>query len=270
MTDPQVQAPAAFVGSIPALYDRHLGPVFFEPYALDLVGRLPASARRVLEIAAGTGRVTRHLAAKVDELVATDLNEAMLAIAREALPDPKIEWRVADMQALPFVDDSFDAVVGQFGLMFAPDKAAVIRELRRVVRPGGSVLLSTWNEIAKNGAAQVAHEQALAAFPDNPPQFYLIPFSLHDARAICELFEADGFEVRSDTVEMTSNAVSAADLAIGLVQGNPVALQLTERGVDVAKYEAEVAAALAARFGDEPCRPPLSVHVFVATRPDGP
>ncbi|HEY5933522.1 MAG TPA: class I SAM-dependent methyltransferase [Kofleriaceae bacterium] len=270
MTDTPVQAPAAFVGSIPALYDRHLGPVFFEPYALDLAARLPAGAQRVLEIAAGTGRVTRHLAAKVDELVVTDLNEAMLAIARASLPDPKLEWRVADMQALPFVDDSFDVVVGQFGLMFAPDKAAAIRELRRVVRPGGVVLLSTWNELAKNGAAQLAHEQALAAFPEDPPQFYLTPFSLHDARAVCALFEADGFEVRSDTIDVMGSAESAADLAIGLVRGNPIALQLTERGVDVAKYEADVAAALAARFGDHPCRTPLSAHVFVATRPVGP
>lgn len=257
----------AFVGSIPELYDRHLGPVFFEPYAIDLAGRLPASARRVLEVAAGTGRVTRHLAPKVDELVVTDLNEAMLARAREVVTDARVEWRAADMQALPFVDDSFDAVVGQFGLMFVPDKAAAIRELRRVVRPGGVVLLSTWNDVTKNGAALVAHEQALAAFPDNPPQFYLVPFSLPDARAVCGLFEADGFAVEVDTVDVTGSAVSAADLAIGLVRGNPIALQLTERGLDMAGYEARVAEALVARFGDHPCRVPLSAHVFVATRP---
>jgi ubiquinone/menaquinone biosynthesis C-methylase UbiE len=258
---------SAFVGSIPELYDRHLGPVFFEPYAIDLARRLPDSAKRVLEVASGTGRVTRQLAARPGELVATDLNEAMLARARTVVTDPRIEWRVADMQALPFADSSFDAVVCQFGLMFVPDKLLALREMRRVVRPGGVVLVSTWNELAKNGAAQVAHEQALATFQADPPAFYLTPFSLFDRDAICALFEAAGFaDVRAETVDATGNAVSAADLAIGLVEGNPIAIQLIERGIDVPGYRDRVAEALVARFGDLPCRSPLSAHVFVAAR----
>jgi len=257
--------PTAFLGSIPELYDRHLGPVFFEPYAIDLARRIPASAQRVLEVASGTGRVTRHLAARPGELVATDLNEAMLVRARGVVTDPRIEWRVADMQALPFADGSFDAVVCQFGLMFVPDQLLALREMRRVVRPGGVVIVSTWNELAKNGAAQVAHEQALATFPTDPPAFYLTPFSLFDRGAVCALFEAAGFaETRVETIDTTGSAVSAADLAIGLVEGNPIAIQLTERGVDVAGYRDRVAAALVTRFGDLPCRAPLSAHVFEA------
>ena len=83
----------SFVGQIPELYDRHLGPVLFEPYARDLAARLPRDARRLLEIAAGTGRVTRHLLAALPadgELVATDLNEPMIAEGRLRLPnDPR-------------------------------------------------------------------------------------------------------------------------------------------------------------------------------------
>jgi len=257
--------PTAFLGSIPELYDRHLGPVFFEPYAIDLARRVPTSAQRVLEVASGTGRVTRQLAARFGELVATDLNEAMLARARAVVTDPRIEWRVADMQALPFADGSFDAVVCQFGLMFAPDKLLALRELRRVVRPGGVVMVSTWNDLAKNGAAQVAHEQALATFPADPPAFYLTPFSLFDRDAVCTLLDAAGFaEIRVETVDTMGSAVSAADLAIGLVEGNPIAIQLTERGIDVTAYRDRVAEALVTRFGDLPCRAPLSAHVFAA------
>ena len=81
---------ARFVGSIPELYDRLLGPVFFEPYARELARRAAGRAARILEVAAGTGRVTRQVLARLpgrwDELVATNLNEAMLAVEAAQLP----------------------------------------------------------------------------------------------------------------------------------------------------------------------------------------
>src|SRR5687768_13476190 len=116
MADPEH---ARFTGSIPAFYDRHLGPVLFEPYARDLARRLLGhEGVRVLETACGTGITTRRLLERQPasgRLVATDLNQAMLDHARSSLPgDARIEWRTADAQALPFPDASFDAVVMQF------------------------------------------------------------------------------------------------------------------------------------------------------------
>ncbi|HXU12877.1 MAG TPA: class I SAM-dependent methyltransferase, partial [Candidatus Binatia bacterium] len=82
MTD----ANAHFTGSIPENYDRHLGPVLFEPYARDLARRLPAAeGTRVLEVACGTGIVTKHLRERLPagcRLVATDLNQPMIDHAR--------------------------------------------------------------------------------------------------------------------------------------------------------------------------------------------
>src|SRR5262249_46580178 len=132
-----------FVGPIPSLYERHLGPVLFEPYARDVALRLPAGTKRVLEIAAGTGRVTRRLLevlAPDAVLVATDLNEPMLDVAKQHITDARVQWQAADAQALPFGDAGFDAVVCQFGLMFVPDKIAALREMHRVLRPGGTLL----------------------------------------------------------------------------------------------------------------------------------
>ena len=74
-----------FAGSIPKLYDDHLVPLIFEPYAKDLAARLASrKLGRVLEVAAGTGAVTRHLAARLPAdvaIVATDLNPPMLEFA---------------------------------------------------------------------------------------------------------------------------------------------------------------------------------------------
>src|SRR6185436_8265689 len=117
----------AFVGSIPENYDRYLGPVLFEPYAADLVDRLALAERAdVLELACGTGIVTRRLRDHLGpgaRLVATDLNQAMIEYAQTKFAsEDSTEWKQADATDLPFADQSFDAVVCQFGLMFFPDK----------------------------------------------------------------------------------------------------------------------------------------------------
>jgi ubiquinone/menaquinone biosynthesis C-methylase UbiE len=258
-----------FVGAIPALYDRHLGPVLFEPYARDLVSRLPGGTGRVLEIAAGTGRVTRHLLEALSgdgELVATDLNEAMLGEARRRLPaDARLRWQVADAQVLPFADASFDVVACQFGLMFVPDKPRALQEIRRVLRPGGTLLLSVWDELARNPATELLHGLACAEMPADPPSFMLTPFSMPDPAALHALATGAGFtHVTVDTVAQLGEAPSATDLAIGFVRGNPLWHQLSERGIDADAFQARVEDALRRAFGDAPCISALSAHVATA------
>jgi len=257
-----------FVGSVPELYDRLLGPVLFAPYARDLARRLPARAHRVLEIAAGTGVATRELLAVLPRdavVVATDLNEPMLVEARVHVSDPRVQWHTADAQALPFPAGSFDTVVCQFGLMFVPDKLLAAREMRRVLHPGGTLLVNTWNTMSHNAAQHCVHQLASAAFPDDPPRFLETPFSMPDPAALVELAREVGFaDAHVETVAEVAEAPVAADFAIGLVRGVPLWHQLVDRGVDAQAFEAEVTAALVRDFGDSPCRSPLSAHVLVA------
>ncbi len=260
---------ARFVGSIPELYDRHMGPVLFEPYAIDLSSRVPAGSRKILEVAAGTGRVTRHLLDDLPadgELVVTDLNPPMLDVARAQSSDPRITWQQADAQSLPFTDDAgFDAVVCQFGIMFVPDKAQALGEMNRVLRPGGTLLLNVWDDIANNPMSKVLHELAYKEFPDDPPTFMRTPFSMPDPAALKKQIEAAGFgSVRVETVPMVGVAISADDVATGLVRGNPLWTQLVERGIDAPAFQAKVADALRREFGDNPCRSALSAHVATA------
>src|SRR4051812_3257988 len=107
---------AQFAGSIPAAYDRYLGPMFFQPYAEDIAARLSVAPNgSVLELACGTGIVTRVLRDRLPatvRLVATDLNEAMMHnAAAKFTRNEAIEWKQADATALPFQDHSFDAIV---------------------------------------------------------------------------------------------------------------------------------------------------------------
>ena len=263
----------AFVGSVPEIYDRYLGPILFHRHADDLAGRLPVSpGTRVLEVACGTGIVTERLARRLGghgTLVATDLNEAMIAHAKARIPPSAgLEWRQADGTSLPFPDRSFDAVVCQFGLMFFPDKAAGVREAYRVLRPGGTYLFNVWDAIARSPVARIAHETIGSFFPGDPPPFYTVPYGLHDAAAVRALLDAAGFgEIRWESVELVGESPTAEDAARGLVEGTPVVGGIMDRRPEaLPEIRAAVARNIAAELGDHPVRSPLRAHVFTGVR----
>lgn len=265
-----VEKHAVFDGSIPEYYDAHLGPMFFEPYAQDLAGRVRVpDGGAVLEVACGTGRVTRILRERLPEgvrITATDLNQAMLDFARGRQPEgPGLVWRVADATALPFPDGSFDAVVCQFGYMFVPDKDAAMREARRVLRSGGSFVFNVWDRIDENDIARTSHETIAAFFPEDPPQFYSVPFGFHDVERIRTMLEAAGFGgVRVDTVAHESRSTSARDASLGLLRGNPVGTDIRDRGtIPIETVIDAVERTLRERFGDPP-RARMRAHVITA------
>jgi SAM-dependent methyltransferase len=106
---------------------------------------LPAGAR-VLDVAAGNGNATLAFARRWCTVMSTDYVEALLARgrARAEAEGLEIGSQVADAEALPFPDASFDAVVSTFGVMFAPDQATAAREMLRVCRPGGRIGMANW------------------------------------------------------------------------------------------------------------------------------
>jgi ubiquinone/menaquinone biosynthesis C-methylase UbiE len=264
---------AAFVGSIPENYDRYLGPIFFQQYADDLVARLPVtSGMRVLETACGTGILTERLVRRLagrGTVVATDLNEPMIAHAQRRFPAaPHLEWRQADATKLPFQDASFDAVICQFGLMFFPDKAAGIREAYRVLKPGGRYLLNTWDALEHNPVARITHETIASFFPSEPPQFYTVPFSLHDKARVCAWLEAAGFHhIETHSAPGTGISPSAAEAVIGLIEGNPVYTAIMDRRPEaLTEIKAALIKNLTAQFGDHPLRCNLRALVFSTQR----
>lgn len=266
-------ADGKFAGSIPALYDRYLGPLIFEPYAADLAARVAALARgRVLETAAGTGIVTRALARTLPastEIVATDLNQPMLDHAAARPGVERVAWRQANAQELPFPDGSFDAVVCQFGAMFFPDKVTGYREARRVLKPGGRFLFSVWDRIEDNDFADIVTKAVAALFPGDPPLFLArTPYGHHDVAAIERDLRSAGFErIDVETVTKRSRAVSSRDPAIGLCEGTPLRNEIEARDPSrLAEATDAAAAAIAARFGPGPIDGKIQAIVFTAYR----
>lgn len=261
-----------FSGSVPANYERYLVPLLFRPYA-ELLGERAAALRpaRILETAAGTGVVTNALARAVPDadIVATDLNQAMLDVAAERVASDRVTFRQADALELPFDDESFDLVACQFGIMFYPDKVQGNAEARRVLRDGGTYLLAIWDRIENNVMSNLAYQAMQRLFPDNPPQFMVRgPFSYHDPGWIERDLRAAGFtDISIDTVERMSRSTSADDGARGLVYGSPMGVELEEYGEGaldrVFEEVCKTAAPLETSNGFEA---PMVAHIVTARR----
>jgi SAM-dependent methyltransferase len=230
---------ARFTGEIPDHYDRALGPVIFADYAADIARRAAASSpARVLETAAGTGIVTRQLRDLLpvgSRLTATDLNEAMLDIARAKFrPGEQVAFMRADATELPFSKAAFDAVVCQYGVMFFPDKPRSYREVRRVLAHNGHYVFNVWDSHAHNAFGRLAHETTASLYPDDPPQFFQVPYGYHGIDAIkASLMDAGFTNIRASVVRFEKEVADPALFARGLVCGTPLIDQVrTRAGAD--------------------------------------
>ncbi|WP_460446290.1 class I SAM-dependent methyltransferase [Angustibacter aerolatus] len=260
---------ASWTGSMPDVYDRLLGPVKFAPHARHVAALAADLAPRdVLELAAGTGISTAELVRALPgaRVTATDLNPAMVAAGSARVPGAT--WQVADAQQLPQPAACADVVVCQFGVMFFPDKPAAHAQVRRVLRPGGVLLASIWDEVAATPFAAALDAALHEVLPDGPPDFVTaVPHGYHDPDRIRGDAEAGGLRVLAvDHVVLPGRAPSAAALAEGFCLGTPLRFALEQRGPLDALLPA-VAAAMTRHLGDGEVHGDLAAWVLRAARP---
>jgi SAM-dependent methyltransferase len=175
-------------------YQELLVPALMEewaPQVADAAGIRPGD--QVLDVACGTGVLTREAASRAGPTGAVtglDLSPEMLAVA--ARLSPGLRWQQGSAEALPFADQSFDAVVSQFGLMFFPDPVAGLREMRRVLVPGGRLAVAVWGSLADTPAyaAEVELVERLAG--REAGDALRAPFTLGDPKRMAELCAAAG------------------------------------------------------------------------------
>lgn len=257
---------------MPQIYDRYMVPLLFRPYAEDMAAQVAAfQPSEVLEIAAGSGAVTRALAPLLDaraRYVVSDLNAPMLEQARAAQPpDPRIEWAVADAMDMPFASARFDVVCCQFGAMFLPDKARGYAEVRRVLKPGAPFIFNVWDRLADNEITATVLAEVQAQFPQDPPDFLArVPHGYADADRIRADLRAGGFaRIEIGAVSHDSVAPSAREAAVALCMGSPMRMEIVARDPDgLARITDLAEAALRRRHGDGPVSGRIKALVAVA------
>lgn len=245
-------------------YDQCLGPMYFEPYAIEVSKRIEPSAVSIaLEIACGTGRVTRHLRQGIPasaKLIASDISPDMLAVAKEKLKDLNIDWQIIDAQQLPFGDNSIDLVVCCFGYMFVPDKPKAFAEVYRVLKPGGMFLFVTWDKLEQNAASYAYRTITEKHLKERLPESCNLSVSMNDEMAIRPLLHDAGFStIKIEKVKQFSVTRTAKEAVNALTQGGGVYDEIMKRNPAVInEIRTELEGELSEKFGAAPMKAPIS------------
>lgn len=262
---------SAFIGEIPLNYEKYLGPLIFSEYAKDLASRIAVpTGGVVLEVAAGTGMATRQLRDSISadiRIVATDLNADMLEVAKGKFEgDENIEFQTANALEFPFDDATFDAVACQFSVMFFPDKLVSLQESARVLKPGGKFYFNIWDSLKHNHLIQTVNKTITEYLPDNPPDFFNVPYGYYEIDVIKQLlFEAGFADIEISVLPGISAAYEARDVAMGYVMGTPVRLQIEQRDPEsLSKIVDAVEHAVGEEFGYKSIKAKMQAIVFTA------
>jgi len=261
-----------FSGSIPQHYEQYLGSMFFEPYAIEVCKRIDASSLHlVLELASGTGRVTRHLRKTIPDtskLIASDISEDMLLVAKEKLKGLDIDWQIIDAGQLPFSNNSIDLVVCCFGYMFVPDKTKAFAEAYRVLKVGGTLLFTTWDKLDLNTLSHIYRRAAREYLEDPLPESYNLPFSMNNETEIRAVLEKAGFsKITIEKVNKVSISQTAKEAVTGLTQGGLIYNEIMKRNPAWMKdIIATVEKELTEKFGAGPIMAPMSAIISQASK----
>jgi SAM-dependent methyltransferase len=166
---------------------------------------------------------------------------------------------------LPFADDTFDAVVCQFGVMFFPEKSRAFAEARRVLRPGGVFMFNVWDRIEDNEFADAITTALGFLFPEDPPRFLArTPHGYHNSPTIERDLANGGFRKSAQiaTVAARSRAESPRVPAIAYCQGTPLRNEIEARGASrLGEATDHAAAAIAQRFGRGAVDGKIQAHI---------
>lgn len=176
------------------IYDALFVPALFQQW-----GPIVANAARiapgesVLDVACGTGVLAlaaREMVGPAGTVTGLDANADMLMVARHK--STEIDWREGKAEFLPFADESFDAVVSQFGLMFFDDRPAAFGEMMRVLKPGGRIAVAVCDALDHSPGYAAFARLLQKLFGERIAEAFRAPFVLGDAEKLLAIATAAG------------------------------------------------------------------------------
>ncbi len=250
------------------IYEQKFVPALFAEWVEYLVdAAAPAPGQAVLDVACGTGVVARGVADRLGgngRVVGVDVNEGMLAVARRIRPD--IEWHYGDASDLPFPAASFDVVLCQAALMYFPDRDRALREMARVVKPGGTVAVQVWASLdVQPGYRRFADVAVRHAGPEAIDVIGSY-FSLGDLDAVNGFFDEAGLVVSGTRTHLgTARFGSIDEFVAAEIESTPLAELLGEDGY--ARIREDAREALGEfRTEDGKAEIPIEGHVITARK----
>lgn len=252
-------------------YESKFVPALFADWAPHVADMGDVTTgQSVLDVACGTGAVARAAAERVGpagRVVGVDLNQAMLTVAERVCPG--IELRQADVSSLPFEQATFDVALCQMALMFFPDRVAALREMGRVVKPEGTVVIMVPSSLNAQPAYRLLVE--LAARHAGPDAVAMLSayWACGDLDELLGTLQASGLHTSSVRTRMGTARFASIDEFVAIeVESTPVRERLSDSEYD--RLRREASDVLEAFTGsDGRAEIPIEGHL-VAARPTDP
>ena len=256
-------------GDAPTTYTR-FGYKIMEPWTDDLIHSAHCrDGDRVLDVACGPGLVANRVnqvSGKLCTVTGIDLNEGMLNIARRT---QNIEWHQGSATELPFGEGAFDVVLCQQGLQYFSDRNAAVKEMARVLSPGGRIALNVWGALERQifhaslveGIGKFLGAEAKSAFD--------LAFSLDSADELRKLAAGAGMtDIRVRFETRTMRYPTASGMVAGFMGATPVTAQFLAMPDDKrSAFIAYVAERLISYVDDTGLAAPMENHFLAATKP---
>ncbi len=200
-------------------------PSLFAPWASYLVERAnPQTGECVLDIACGTGIVARNIAPHVGSkgnVVGLDVNPDMINTARTIAESDHIpiEWHVSPAEQLSFPNENFDLILCQFGLMFFRDRRVALKEMHRVLKSDGRVILSVWQGLGYHPFYQTLHKVSQRHLGKSSVGAV---FSLGDSAELHKLLIDSGFQhIEIESASLTAHFPNAEEFLAWEIDVDP-------------------------------------------------